>query len=210
MYIKSAKATKSKDEKLIKKILKEDEKQSKKVSQEEEPQNNETPNLFYINYVDALSCFILCLKYEVEWEIYHLLFQETPKILRNKSLILTTIRDARNEGESEDIEIFSQLICDMISTTSPKAFESFRAKKEGYVADFHCNIFPVLTCLPSYHHYLNRNILVSYIIVYLHRNNCCVLFSNNLFNVLTWVWYLNALVSVFGLYLFLLSKCLTF
>lgn len=81
-----------------------------------------------------------------------LILQELPKVLQNKSLILSP-------HGNNDVDLLASALYDMVADKSlglPETLRNTSTKLTKH--DFHSHVLPVLGCLASYHSYLESNI----------------------------------------------------
>ncbi|KAK2706177.1 tuberin-like [Artemia franciscana] len=115
------------------------------------PGPNQPSNITYVSLTDTCFTVIKGLLVEREWKILGLLLREVPKILSNKSLILS--KNTNNIGE-----VCSKL-CQLVpgsTNITPSVIRNAPPDFNRY--KFLSLVFPILTCFPSYHVQLNSKV----------------------------------------------------
>ncbi|KAK4874613.1 hypothetical protein RN001_013973 [Aquatica leii] len=96
----------------------------------------------------VFKIFVTCLTQDKDWEVLHLLLQNIPLVLQNKSLILS--RQGNNE-----IYLLVDALCAMITDKNLCLPETLKNSAKPNRTDFHIAILLVLASLASYHSYLD-------------------------------------------------------
>ncbi|XP_060063486.1 tuberin-like isoform X4 [Ylistrum balloti] len=104
-----------------------------------------------LNYTEAFSLFITCLKHDLDWQVIECVLVNLPLLLQNKTLILSTQGDL--------IDTLCHVLCAMVNDRQLGFPEKLTSVPFGKFtrSDFHAYIFPVLASMVSYHKYLDRN-----------------------------------------------------
>ncbi|CAH1794876.1 unnamed protein product [Owenia fusiformis] len=102
-----------------------------------------------IPFNDAFKAIVRCLDHEVDWNVLKLVLEKLPLLLQNKTLILS--------GQAY-IDHFCKRVCAMVGDRRHTMLQDALINTPpGFLkSDFHACVLPVLTCLVSYHRYLDK------------------------------------------------------
>lgn len=118
-----------------------------------------------LQYSLALDVIIECLQKETDWRVLTLVLDKMTSQWQNKVLILSACSSTPSSrslplggGGHNHIELVCGVLCKMVGQNCQKYFERLNHRPSTLsCSDFHSAIFPLLTCMASYHAMLSSS-----------------------------------------------------
>ncbi|KAJ9583770.1 hypothetical protein L9F63_021894, partial [Diploptera punctata] len=117
------------------------------------PSSYPTCVVTYLSLTRACKVVITCLKQEKDWNVFQLILQELPQIMKNKALIVSR--------HGNDIDYLAAALCSMVcgyDKTLGLPDSLFNTPPKLTKSEFHGCVFPALASLASYHAYLEPSL----------------------------------------------------
>ncbi|XP_074649402.1 tuberin-like [Tubulanus polymorphus] len=100
-------------------------------------------------YAKVISAILDCLEVELDWPVMKLVLNSLPDVMQNKTLILSAYNT---------IDKLCSKLCTLVNDPHLGLMDRLLNIPPHFTrSDFHSHIFPVLTCLASYHKFLDKS-----------------------------------------------------